>query len=109
MNKNLHLSSVKSCITSPPTLSCPNFELPLTLQTNASSVGLGAVLTQESEGVEHVIAFASRALSEAEKKYSTTEQECLLSSGRLKSLDRISRDISLKSLRIIIAYDGYII
>ncbi|XP_025269887.1 uncharacterized protein LOC105256474 [Camponotus floridanus] len=69
--------SIKSCITSPPTLSCPNFELPFTLQTDASSVGLGAVLTQESEGVEHVIAFASRALSEAEKEYSTTEQECL--------------------------------
>ncbi|GAB1865875.1 Reverse ribonuclease integrase [Camponotus japonicus] len=69
--------SIKSCITSPPTLSCPNFELPFVLQTDASSVDLGAVLTQESEGVEHVIAFASRALSEAEKKYSTTEQECL--------------------------------
>lgn len=69
--------SVKSCITSPPTLSYPNFELSFTLQTDASSVGLGAILTQELEGVEHVIAFASRALSGAEKKYSTTEQECL--------------------------------
>ncbi|XP_019884900.1 uncharacterized protein LOC109610415 [Camponotus floridanus] len=62
---------------SPPTLSCPNFELPFTLETDANSVGLGAVLTQESESVEHVIAFASKALSEAEKKDSTTDQECL--------------------------------
>src|SRR5436190_161936 len=69
--------AIKTCITSPPTLSCPNFKLPFVLQTDASSVGLGAVLTQESDGVEHVIAFASRSLSEAEKKYSTTEQECL--------------------------------
>ncbi|XP_070155191.1 uncharacterized protein [Polyergus mexicanus] len=76
-DQKLAFEAVKSCITSPPTLSCPKFELPFVLQTDASSVGLGAVLTQESEGVEHVIAFASRALSEAEKKYSTTEQECL--------------------------------
>lgn len=71
------VESIKASITSAPTLSCPNFELPFVVQTDASSVGLGAVLTQESDGVEHVIAFASRALTEAEKKYATTEQECL--------------------------------
>jgi len=60
-----------------PTLSCPNFEIPFVLQTDASSVGLGAVLTQTVEGEEKVIAFASRALADPEKKYSVTEQECL--------------------------------
>lgn len=68
---------MKLCIASPPTLSCPNFAVPFVLQTDVSSVGLGAVLTQEIDGEEHVIAFASRALSDAEKKYSTMEQECL--------------------------------
>ncbi|KAL6419699.1 hypothetical protein ACFW04_011264 [Cataglyphis niger] len=76
--QNAAFESVKTCITAPPTLSCPKFELPFVLQTDASSIGLGAVLTQESRGGENVVAFgASRALSEAEKKYSTTEQECL--------------------------------
>ena len=60
-----------------PTLACPNFELPFMLQTDASSVGLGAVLTQNIEGTERVIAFASRVLSDPEKKYTVTEQECL--------------------------------
>jgi len=69
--------AVKFCLITPPTLSCPDFRVPFILQTDASSVGLGAVLAQKVEETEHVIAFASRALSDAEKKYSTTEQECL--------------------------------
>ncbi|KMQ83753.1 reverse ribonuclease integrase, partial [Lasius niger] len=76
-NQKAAFESIKECITSPPILACPKFELPFVLQTDASSVGIGAVLTQETEGVEQVIAFASRALSEAERKYATTEQECL--------------------------------
>jgi len=45
------------------------------LQTDASSVDLGAVLTQTIE--RRMIAFASRALTNPRNKYSVTEQECL--------------------------------
>lgn len=58
-------------------LSCPNFERPFTLQIDARSIGLGAVLTQAEEGQKRVVAYASRTLSDAERKYSTIEQECL--------------------------------
>jgi hypothetical protein len=49
----------------------------MTLQTDASFSGLGAVLTWGEEGSEKVIAYPSRALTEAEKKYSVTEKELL--------------------------------
>jgi len=68
---------IRARLLSAPTLSCPDFEVPFVLQTDASSVGLGAVLTQIISDTENVIAFASRALSDPEKKYSVTEQECL--------------------------------
>ncbi|CAG2201705.1 unnamed protein product [Mytilus edulis] len=47
------------------------------IQLDASNVGLGAVLVQENKGMSRVISYASRALSETEKKYSTTEKEGL--------------------------------
>jgi hypothetical protein len=49
----------------------------MTLQTDASFSGLGAVSTQGEEGSEKVIACTSCALKEAEKKYSLTEKELL--------------------------------
>lgn len=68
---------IRDALTTTPTLTRPNFELPFTVQTDASSVGLGAVLTQEVDGHERVVAYASRALTDPEKKYTVTEQECL--------------------------------
>ena len=68
---------IKKRLTNAPVLACPDWTRTFTLQTDASTEGLGAVLTQEDEEGEHVIAYASRTLNKAEKNYSVTKLECL--------------------------------
>ena len=68
---------LKSRMVRAPVLAYPDFEKEFTLTTDASDVGLGAVLSQQFVGRERVIAYGSRSLSKAERNYSTTEKETL--------------------------------
>ncbi len=54
-----------------------DYKHPITIKTDASDVGLGCVLSQIYDGIERPVAFASRTLTPAERKLSTTKKESL--------------------------------
>ncbi|KAJ0392077.1 hypothetical protein ATCC90586_011261 [Pythium insidiosum] len=60
-----------------PLLVYPNFALPFVLATDASLVGLGAVLQQDQGDGLQPVAYASKVNSETQSRYSITELECL--------------------------------
>ena len=70
-------ATLKSRLTSAPILVYPDYSKPFLLDTDASQEGIGAVLSQEYDGQERVVAYASRTLSKAERKYSVTRKELL--------------------------------
>ncbi|GFW39637.1 uncharacterized protein TNCV_3188081 [Trichonephila clavipes] len=65
--------AVKSAKTEAPVLKLSDFEKAFELFTDASTIGLGAVLNQEERSVIYV----SRMLSSVERNYTVMERECL--------------------------------
>ena len=70
-------NSLKRALTSTPIVQAPNWSLPFELMCDASDLCVGAVLGQRVEGKDHVIAYASKTLDEAQRNYTTTEKEML--------------------------------
>ena len=68
---------MKERLTSAPILGMPRDDGTLYLDTDASDHGLGAVLSQDQDGREVVLAYASRTLSRPEKNYDVTRRELL--------------------------------
>ncbi len=67
-----------NALTHAPVPVFPNFDIPFVIFTDASGVGIGAVLMQtDSAGKQHVIAFPSPGLAPVEKNYSVTHLEIL--------------------------------
>ncbi|XP_033229701.1 stress response protein NST1-like [Belonocnema kinseyi] len=61
-------TTIKHLLTTAPILACPDFGSTFQLETDASDIGLEAVLTQTINGENYVIAFASRGLNGAEQE-----------------------------------------
>lgn len=68
---------LKQKLMSEPLLVYPDFSKPFVLSTDASSVGLGAILANVIDGQERPICYASRQLNNSERNYSATELELL--------------------------------
>ena len=68
---------LKHCLVTAPVLAAPRDEGLYILDTDASDIGLGAVLQQEQPDGLRVIAYASCAMSRAEVSYCTTRKELL--------------------------------
>ena len=66
-------TALKEALVSAPVLSLPNFNLPFILETDASNIGVGAVLMQAG----HPIAYLSKALCPRNQGLSTCEKEFL--------------------------------
>ena len=69
---------LKRLLVGAPVLAFPDFSLEFILETDASGVGLGAVLAQKhADGTTHPIAYASRTIQPHERNYGITELEAL--------------------------------
>ena len=73
------LEEIVKRLSNPPVLAYPDYSQPFILHTDASKDGLGAILYQVQDGKMHIIGYASRTLSLAERGYH-------LHSGKLEFL-----------------------
>ena len=74
---SISFQELRSQLVAAPILAFPDFSKPFLLDTDACETGIGAVLSQEHDGLERVVAYASRTLSKAERKYCVTRKELL--------------------------------
>ena len=70
-------SFVKEELSKPTTLALYDPKAPTKVSADASSYGLGAVFTQEMESKWRPVAYASRSMTDTEKRYAQIEKEAL--------------------------------
>jgi len=68
---------LKNALVTSPVLAMPNDHDSFILDTDACDVSVGAVLSQVQDGMERLIAYASRSLSKQEINYYVTRKELL--------------------------------
>ena len=69
--------TLKAALTSAPILGFPREDGQWYLDTDASDIGTGAVLSQVQDGDEQVIAYASKSLEGTKQRYCTARNELL--------------------------------
>ena len=70
-------SLLKEYLLQEPVLKLPDLSKPFVLRTDASGVGVAAVLLQENNGKLYPVGYASKKLNLTEARYPIIEKECL--------------------------------
>jgi hypothetical protein len=79
--------TVKLKLCTEPILARPDWNKLFTLYTDASAIGLGAVLSQkDDQGKEHPVIYWSKATNRAQSNYGPTQLECLAVVQAVKKL-----------------------
>ncbi|CAJ0606315.1 unnamed protein product [Cylicocyclus nassatus] len=68
---------LKKALTTAPILAAPRLGKPFTIETDSSAKGVAGILKQEQDGLQRVIAYASRTLNKHEARYPAIELEAL--------------------------------
>lgn len=79
-------AELKHLLITAPFLASPDFSLLITIYTDASYYGLGAVFTHFPPAGEKVISYISRSWNPAERHYSVMKKECFRAVFALKCL-----------------------
>ncbi|KAJ8348858.1 hypothetical protein SKAU_G00274470 [Synaphobranchus kaupii] len=75
--QSMAFDQLRAALTEAPVLAYPDTQRPFIVDTDASNTGVGAVLSQEDEDGERVVAYYSRALGKVERNYCVTRRELL--------------------------------
>ncbi|GBL80236.1 Retrovirus-related Pol polyprotein from transposon 412 [Araneus ventricosus] len=74
---NRAFTELKNRLTEIQVLHAPDYNREFIVQTDASDLGIGVVLSQRNDkGEEHPVLFLSKKFTDAQRKYGTTEKEC---------------------------------
>ena len=96
--------TLKALLAKPPILKLPDFSKQFVLRTDASDLGIAAILMQEHDNEMFPVAFASKKLLQQQRNYSTIERESVsVLSGLSRNLKLIYGDETL-SYRLIISH-----
>lgn len=75
MQCSLQLTQLRGALIGAPVLAYPEAQQAFTVDTDASNMGLGAVLSPRKGDREQVVSYYSRALNRAERNYCMTRWE----------------------------------
>ena len=77
-SQQVAFDTLKDKLCSMPVLQYPSFSKVMRLETDASGLSIGSILSQpDDEGKNHPVAYAGRGLTPAEKNYDVTGRELL--------------------------------